>query len=247
MNAGIDQYLRVFVNHKQDEWVPWLPLAEIAANNGISESTKCGLFYAVQGVDPSILFEGEPTQEQDQRQVNADQVQATIHQVHEYLQVELRRSQGIQEGGANRRRIPAPNIQVLSKVWLGSRKVRTTCPTPKWDSKRLRPFKLQHQVSPYACKLEIPALIRIHRVKPILLLDPVIEDPLEGQAVLPWPPVEVDGEEEYQMSSVEDCRMYQNQLQYLIRWMGYDSLTWEPKKFVDGLQAVGEFHQRYPG
>jgi len=40
--------------------------------------------------------------------------------------------------------------------------------------------------------------------------------------------------------------MYTSQLQYLIRWTGYDSLTWEPAKFVDGLQAVDEFHQQYP-
>jgi hypothetical protein len=40
--------------------------------------------------------------------------------------------------------------------------------------------------------------------------------------------------------------MYRSQLQYLIQWTGYDSLTWEPAMFVDGLQAVEEFHQRYP-
>jgi len=40
--------------------------------------------------------------------------------------------------------------------------------------------------------------------------------------------------------------MYRNQLQYLIRWTGYDSSTWEPAKFVDGLQVVEEFHQHYP-
>ena len=37
--------------------------------------------------------------------------------------------------------------------------------------------------------------------------------------------------------------MYMSQLQYLIRWTEYDSLTWEPAKFVDGLQAVDEFYQ----
>ena len=62
----------------------------------------------------------------------------------------------------------------------------------------------------------------------------------------PPPSVEVDGEEEYHVSSVEDSRVNHNQLQYLIRWTGYDSLTWEPAKFVDGLQAVEEFHQQYP-
>jgi len=67
-----------------------------------------------------------------------------------------------------------------------------------------------------------------------------------GQRVEPPPSVEVDGEEEYQVSSVEDSRVYRNQLQYLIWWTGYDSFTWKPAKFIDRLQAVGEFHQRYP-
>jgi predicted GH43/DUF377 family glycosyl hydrolase len=88
--------------------------------------------------------------------------------------------------------------------------------------------------------------MRIHPVQSVSLLDPAVEDMLDGQVVPPPPPVEVDGEEEYQVSSVEDSRVYRNQLQYLIRWTGYDSLTWEPAKFVDGLQAVGEFHKRYP-
>ena len=88
--------------------------------------------------------------------------------------------------------------------------------------------------------------IGIHRVQPVSCLDPVGDDPLVGKQVKPPPLVEVDGEEEYQVSSVEDSRMYRNQLQYLIRWTGYDSLTWEPAKFVDGLQAVEEFYQHYP-
>jgi transposase InsO family protein len=37
MNAGMEQCLRVFVNHQQDDWVQWLPLAEFAANNRVSE------------------------------------------------------------------------------------------------------------------------------------------------------------------------------------------------------------------
>jgi len=69
---------------------------------------------------------------------------------------------------------------------------------------------------------------------------------MEAQVVAPPPPVEVDGEEEYQVSSLEDSRVYRNQLQYLIRWTRYDSLTSEPAKFVDGLQAVEQIHQRYP-
>jgi len=73
-----------------------------------------------------------------------------------------------------------------------------------------------------------------------------VDDPVAGQRIEPPPPVEVDGEEEYQVSSVENSSMCRSQLQYLIRWTGYASLPWEPAKLVDGLQAVEEFHQRYP-
>jgi len=63
INAGMEQYLQVFVNHQQDDWVQWLPHVEIAANNGVSESTKYTPFFAVQGVEPRMSFAGEPTQE----------------------------------------------------------------------------------------------------------------------------------------------------------------------------------------
>jgi len=85
MNAGMEPYLRVFVNHQQDDWVQWLAWAEFAANNGTSETTNCTHIFAVEGVDPRMLFAREPKKEQDNRRLNADQVQATMQQVHEHL------------------------------------------------------------------------------------------------------------------------------------------------------------------
>jgi len=119
-------------------------------------------------------------------------------------------------------------------------------PTRKLDCKRLGPFTVVRRLSPHAYELEFPASIRIHRVQPVSHLDPVVNDSLDRQQFKPPPRVEVDGEEEYQVSRVENSRMYRSELQYLIRWTGYDALTWEPAKFVDGLQAVGEFHKPYP-
>jgi len=154
----------------------------------------------------------------------------------------MRGSQAVQGEGTNRRRVPAPNIQVGSKLWLDARNEQTTRPTRKLDWKHLGQFRVRGQVSSYAYELELPASIRIHPVQPVSLLNPVVEDSLEGQVVLPPPRIEVDGEEEYQISRVEDSRVYRNQLQYLVRWTGYDCLTWEPAKFVDRLQPVEEIH-----
>lgn len=45
-NQSIEQYLRAFVNYAQDDWVDWLPLAEVAANNHASKSTDVTPFCA---------------------------------------------------------------------------------------------------------------------------------------------------------------------------------------------------------
>ena len=99
-------------------------------------------------------------------------------------------------------------------------------------------------MSPFAYELELPRNLRIHPVHYVSLLDPVAEDPLPGQEVTPPPPVKVDGNQEYQVEWVEDSRMYRNQLQYLVRWTGYNQMTWEPARDVNGLQALDVFHEK---
>ena len=178
MNAGMEQFLRVFVNYQQDDRVQWLPLAEFAANNGILETITCTTFFAIQGADPRMSFAGEPMKGKDNRRLDADQVQATMQQIHEHLQVEMRRSQAVQEEGANWTRIPSPNIQGGTHVWLDARHIRTTRPIRKLDWERLGPFKVFRRVSPYAYELELPASIRMHRVQLVSLVDPVVNDPL---------------------------------------------------------------------
>jgi hypothetical protein len=159
----------------------------------------------------------------------------------------MRRSQAVQKQVANQSWIPTPNVQVGSNVWLHSCNVRSTWPSRKLDWKHLRPVLVQRQVSPYAYELALPASIQIQGVQPISHLDPVVQDSSERHVVALPPPVDVDAEEEYHVSSVKHSLIYRNQSQYRTLWTGYDSLNWKPVKFVDGLQAVGQFHQRYPG
>jgi len=105
---------------------------------------------------------------------------------------------------------------------------------------------VKRRVSPYAYELELPRGLQIHPVHHVSLLSPVAENPSPGQEVTPPPSIEADGDQEYQVERVEDSRVYRNQLQYLVRWTGYDQMTWEPAKEVDGLQALDAFHDKYP-
>lgn len=42
-------YLRVYINHMQDDWVNYLPIVDFAANNHVNVSTRMTLFFADNG------------------------------------------------------------------------------------------------------------------------------------------------------------------------------------------------------
>jgi transposase InsO family protein len=39
VNQEIETYLRVFINHRQDNWADWIPIAEFSYNNRIHSAT----------------------------------------------------------------------------------------------------------------------------------------------------------------------------------------------------------------
>src|SRR5258708_10719611 len=60
INQEIETYLWVFVNHCQDDWADWLPLAKFAYNNHIHSTTHWTLFELDSGQHP--WMGSEPTQ-----------------------------------------------------------------------------------------------------------------------------------------------------------------------------------------
>jgi hypothetical protein len=245
-NASMEQYLRAYVSYQQDDWVSLLPMAEFAANNSASETTRMSPFFACYGFDPKMTITvGQATPNPET--VNANQKMETMQKIHEHLRAEMRFSQDRQEEGANNRRIPAPRFEVGDEVWLLSRNMRTERPARKLDWKRLGRFKILAKVGSYAYKLDLPRTMKVHPVFHVSLLEPAANDPMPGQQREPPPPVVVDGEDEYHVEEILDSKMVRRRLRYLVKWTGYDQPDWEPAENVNGLAAVDEFHEKYPG
>jgi len=56
-NQELEQYLRMFIDHRQEQWPEWLGTAEFAYNNKVNTLTKVSPFRANSGRDPRIGFE----------------------------------------------------------------------------------------------------------------------------------------------------------------------------------------------
>jgi len=57
VNQELEQYLRMFIDHRQEQWPDWLGTAEFAYNNKVHSSTKTSPFKANYRQNPRMGFE----------------------------------------------------------------------------------------------------------------------------------------------------------------------------------------------
>jgi hypothetical protein len=244
-NSVMEQYLRAYVNYQQDNWAQYLPLAEFTANNHVSETTGLSPFFANYGMHPKLDCES------DLRVDNPEEGQAQslthlLAEIHDFAKAEMGYAQDRQCEYADNHQMPALSYLPGGKVWLNARNLHTNRPSRKLNNRHHEPFTVIKEVGKYAYQLDLPATMDVHPVFHVSLLEPTRWDPLSGQYLPPPEPVIVDGESQYEVEEVVDSRVFRRQLQYLIKWRGWDDLTWEQATEVNKLKAIDVFHAQHP-
>ena len=117
----------------------------------------------------------------------------------------------------------------------------------KLDHRRLGPYEVIESVGTSAVRLRLNATVQIHPVFHVSLLEHAADDPFPGQITPPPPAVIVDGDEEWNVETIFDCRLHYNRPQYLVKWKGYDAPSWQPATDLEhSSDLVREFHQLWP-
>jgi hypothetical protein len=132
------------------------------------------------------------------------------------------------------------------QVWLDSRNLRLKTNSPKLTDRRLGPFKVIEKLSDRAYRLELPESLKIHNVFYVGLLSKVRED--ASRPILREPgPIEVEGEEEYEVEEIVDSERRTDRWYYRVKWKGYgpESNTWEPKSNLEHAEDIlKKYHQK---
>ena len=244
-NANMEQYLRMYCNYQQDNWVELLSMAEFAMNNTKSATTGMTPFFANYGFHPDYTVQKvRPSPPPDSPEVV--QYVDRLQNLDDYLHAEITWMQDAQAEAANQRLLPAPVYHVGDEVWLHRRFIRTTRPSSKLDYKKLGRFKILEKVSSHAYKLDLPPSMKVHPVFHVSLLEPAFSDPLSGQKNPPPQPIIVDGEEEWLVEKIVSYRIRHGKLQYLVKWTGYNELTWEPADSFTNTNFIEQFHLDHP-
>ena len=247
VNQTLEQYLRVYCDYQQDNWYELLPLAEFVYNNTQNASTRMSPFFANKGYHPRCRINIATESANPAVEALADKLRTT----HIELKANLQRAQERYKAQYDRHARPAPSYEIGDKVWLLRRNIRTARPSQKLDVKKMGPFRILEAVgdAKLAYRLELTPQMRIHDVFHVSLLEPYLEDKLEGRVQEAPLPEVVEGEEEWEVKEVLDSRVSRGKLLYLVDWEGFgpEDRTWEPVEHVThATDAVAEFHRRYP-
>jgi len=88
-NQTLEQYLQIYCNYQQDNWVDLLPLAEVAYNNAPSATTGVSPFFANKGYHPNISIYPE----RDMTSTQACDYAVNLLSLHQYLREEMANTQ----------------------------------------------------------------------------------------------------------------------------------------------------------
>jgi len=163
VNQELEQYLRIFIDHRQEQWPEWLGMAEFAYNNKAHSSTKTLLFKANYRQDPRMGFEGR----KKGKYMGAEKFVEKMREIQEKAKVALGKAQKDMKKYVDRKRTEVEEYKVGDLVMLSTRDLKYQMVgrrMEKLTERFVRPYKVKRIVSTNVVELELPSTIKIHLV-----------------------------------------------------------------------------------
>ena len=240
-----------YVNYLQNNWANFMDVCEFAYNNSYHTAIKCSPFWALLGYHPrfhaTLQNPNQPNNlvvpSVEDRVNRLKKIQEQLVIFHEQARQEMIRT-------SNKNRLPAPLMAVGERVWLNLKNIDSKRKCSKLDYKRQGPFTIVKQKSPLTYELELPPSMKLlHPVFHVNLLEPVVENTIPNRVIAPPPPIIVGTFKEFEVESIVSSRVWHGKVQYLVKWLGYNSLD---NTYKDGAnlsnakRAITEFHHEHP-
>ena len=162
-NQELEQYLRMYINHRQNNWAEWLATVEFAFNNKVHTVTKTSPFQVNYGREPRMGFDIRKKGKNEK----AEEFVKEMKERHEEARAVLVKSQKEMKRQADRNRKEVEEYKVDDKVLISTKdfsKELMKKVTKKLTEKFIGPYVVRKIVSENAVELELPVLLRIHLV-----------------------------------------------------------------------------------
>jgi len=163
VNQKLEQYLRMFIDHQQEQWPDWLGTAEFAYNNKAHSNTKTSPFKANYGQDPRMGFETRRKGKYE----GAEKFMIKMKEVQEKAKAALGKVQEEMKKYADKKRAEVDEYKVEDLVMLSTKDLKYQMVgrrTEKLTERFVGPYKIKKIILSNAVELELPSTIKIHSV-----------------------------------------------------------------------------------
>ena len=194
VNQELEQYLRMFIDHRQEQWPEWLGTAEFAYNNKALSNTKILSFKANYGQDPRMGFE----ERKKGKYTGAEKFIEKIKEIQREAKATLEKAQEKMRKYMNRKRSDIEEYKVGDLVMLSTKDLKYQMVgkrIEKLTERFVEPYKIKKMVLSNTVELELPTTIKIHPVVNVSRICRYMGQ-VEGQRKKQPAPVIIEGEEE---------------------------------------------------
>jgi len=154
VNQELEQYLRMFIDHRQEQWPEWLRTAEFAYNNKVHSSTKMLPFKANYRQDPRMGFKGR----KKGKYTEAEKFVEKMKKIQEEAKAALKKVQEDMRKYANRKRLDVEEYKVGDLVMLSTKDLKYQMVgrrTEKLTERFVGPYKIKKIISSNTVELEL--------------------------------------------------------------------------------------------
>jgi len=160
VNQELEQYLRMFIDHRQEQWLDWLETAEFAYNNKVHSSTQMLPFKANYRQDPRMGFEIR----RKGKYKGAEKFVIKMREIQEEAKAALEKAQEEMKKYIDRKRAEVNEYKVGDLVMLNTKDLKYQMVgrrTEKLTERFVGSYKINKIISLNTVELELPNIVKI--------------------------------------------------------------------------------------
>ncbi len=242
MNQTLKQYLRCYINYRQNDWVQLLSVAQLTFNSTTTEVISVSSFFANYEFKSKTLKKSRKFVQLAQKAtLQIEQLQLLQKELQKNIQFLSKRMTLY----ANKKRDRKPTLKERNKAYLLRWNIKTKRSSNKLNHMKLESYKILEIKESINYKLNLSASMRIHLIFHICLLKSA-----NANTSIQTESSEIDLKSQNVEYKVEDILNQQDitdQSHWLIKWKDYNHIknTWESEKNLKNCQKLlQQFQQR---